>query len=70
MIYTEKLQPGKPEKEVISMRISSEVPEKIDQKAAAVNISRSEFINRCIAFAPAHMGDDAQGLFSAVAYIS
>ena len=55
----EKFQPRKPEKEVISMRISSDVLEEIDQKATTVDISRNEFINQCIAFALAHMYDDA-----------
>ena len=54
----EKFHPRKPEKEVISMRISSDVLENIDQKAAVVDISRNEFINQCIAFALAHMEDD------------
>ena len=54
----EKFHPRKPEKEVISMRISSDVLEIVDQKAAKVDISRNEFINQCIAFALAHMEDD------------
>ena len=51
----EKFLPRKPEKEVISMRISTEVLAQIDAKAAACEISRNEFINQCIAFALRHM---------------
>lgn len=47
--------PKKPEKEVISMRISSEVLAYIDDKAAKTGISRNEFINQCIRFALANM---------------
>ena len=47
--------PKKPEKEVISMRISSEVLAYIDDKAAKIGISRNEFINQCIHFALANM---------------
>ena len=53
----EKFLPRKPEKEVISMRISTEGLAQIDAKAAACEISRNEFINQCIAFALAHMDD-------------
>ena len=51
----EKFIPRKPEKEVISMRISTEVLEQIDAEADACEISRNEFINQCIAFALRHM---------------
>ena len=47
--------PRKPEKEVISMRIPTEVLEQIDAEADACDISRNEFINQCIAFALSHM---------------
>ena len=53
----EKFTPKKPEKEVISMRISSEVLEQLDVKAAQYNISRNEFINQCITFALSNMED-------------
>ena len=54
--------PKKPEKEVISMRISTDVLAEIDHKAAAVDISRNEFINQCISFALAHMeGSEEDG---------
>ncbi len=51
----EKFVPRKPEKEVISMRISTEVLAEIDAEAASCDISRNEFINQCIAFALQHM---------------
>ena len=51
----EKFIPRKTEKEVISMRIATDVLEQIDAKAAACDISRNEFINQCIAFALRHM---------------
>ncbi len=50
--------PKKPEKEVISMRISSEILADIDNKAAKIGISRNEFINQCISFALANMEDN------------
>lgn len=51
----ENFLPKKHEKEVISMRIPSETLNQIDDKAAAIGISRNEFINQCIAFALANM---------------
>lgn len=51
----EKFLPKKPEKEVISMRISTDVLAELDAKAAAFDISRNELINQCIAFALANM---------------
>ena len=51
----EKFVPRKPEKEVISMRIPTQVLEQIDAEADACDISRNEFINQCIAFALSHM---------------
>ncbi len=53
----EKFLPKKQEKEVISMRISSEVLEELDSKAAAFGISRNELINQCVRFALEHMED-------------
>ena len=55
MIFLDKFLPKKKEKEVISMRIPSEVLSELDTKAAAFNISRNEFINQCIEFALANM---------------
>ncbi len=45
----------KPEKEVISMRISVDTLKEIDDKAAAVGISRNELMNQMIAYALANM---------------
>ncbi len=50
----------KPEKEVISMRISVDTLKEVDSKAAAVGISRNELINQMIAFALANMDDVPQ----------
>ena len=47
--------PKKPEKETISVRVSSEMLQEVERKAAAAGISRNEFINQCIQFALAHM---------------
>ena len=51
----------KPEKEVISMRIDSDVLKNIDNKAAAVGISRNELINQMILYALSNMDEPAQG---------
>lgn len=45
----------KPEKEVISMRISAETLRILDEKATEAEISRNELINQMILFALAHM---------------
>ena len=55
----EKFIPKKFEKEVISMRISSETLAEIDRKALETGISRNEFINQCITFALANMEDSS-----------
>ena len=47
----------KPEKEVISMRISTDTLRQVDDKAAAVGISRNELINQMITFALDNMDD-------------
>lgn len=47
----------KPEKEVISLRISADVLQEVDSKAAAVGISRNELINQMISYALANMED-------------
>lgn len=41
----------KPEKEVISLRISSETLRDIDNKSSAIGISRNELINQMIQYA-------------------
>lgn len=48
----------KPEKEVISMRISSEVLDRLDSMAVQAGISRNELINQMISFALDHMEED------------
>lgn len=55
--YVPKFVARKPEKEVISMRISVDTLKEIDNKAAAVGISRNELINQMIAYALANMDD-------------
>ena len=45
----------KPEKEVISMRISVDLLHIVDEKAAAVGISRNELINQMIVYARSNM---------------
>ena len=56
----EKFLPRKPEKDVISIRISTDLLEEVDTKAAAFDISRNELINQCIAFALGHMEQSEQ----------
>ena len=51
----------KPEKEVISMRIDSNVLKTIDNKAADVGISRNELMNQMILYALSNMDEPAQG---------
>ena len=53
----EKFTLKKQEKEVISMRIPSELLARLDAKAAEYDISRNEFINQCITFALSKMDD-------------
>ena len=53
----DKFLPKKHEKEVISMRIPTDILEELDAKAAAFDISRNEFINQCIRFALDNMAD-------------
>lgn len=50
-----KFIPKKPEKETISVRISSELLQEVERKAAAAGISRNEFINQCILYAMEHI---------------
>ena len=47
----------KPEKDVISLRISTEVLQEIDEKAASIEISRNELINQMIVYALENMED-------------
>lgn len=46
-----KFAPRRTEKEVISLRILSDVLHEIDMKAGKINISRNELINQMIAYA-------------------
>ena len=48
----------KPEKEVISMRISLDKLKKIDDKAAQIGISRNELINQMIDYAMDNMEEE------------
>lgn len=52
----------KPEKEVISMRISIDTLKEVDSKAAAVGISRNELINQMILYALSNMEDTTQDI--------
>ena len=50
--------PRKPdEKEVISIRLSSETLKQIDEQASTFDISRNELINQMICFALTNMAD-------------
>lgn len=50
----------KPEKEVISLRISTDILKEIDTKAADVEISRNELINQMIAYALNNMEEPTE----------
>ena len=50
----------KPEKEVISMRISTDTLQILDDKAADIGISRNELINQMILFALANMEENSE----------
>lgn len=45
----------KPEKEVISMRIATDLLQEVDEKANEVGISRNELINQMIQYALSNM---------------
>lgn len=51
----EKFIPYKQEKEVISIRLDSELLRTVDNAADQAGISRNEFINQCISFALEHL---------------
>ena len=53
----EKFVARKPEKEVISMRISTDVLKTVDDKAAAIGISRNELINQMSQYALDNMDE-------------
>ena len=50
----------KQDKEVISIRIPSNILKTVDEKASEVDISRNEFINQCILFALQNMADNKE----------
>ena len=50
----------KPEKEVISMRISTDTLQVLDNKANEIGISRNELINQMILFALENMEEAAK----------
>lgn len=50
----------KPEKEVISMRISVDMLEQVDRKATEAEISRNEFLIQAIQFALSNMEDTSE----------
>ena len=54
----EKFVPKKDEKDAISLRISLSLLEIIDRKAAAIDISRNQFVIQCIEYALANMDDE------------
>lgn len=60
MITLAKFVARKPEKEVISMRISADTLQILDEKSAAIGISRNELINQMILFALANMEDPSE----------
>ena len=53
----EKFIARKPEKEVISMRISDDTLRTVDEKANRIGISRNELINQMINYALSNMDD-------------
>ena len=55
VIALEKFVTRKPEKEVISMRISTDLLHTLDEKAKECDISRNELINQMILFALENM---------------
>ena len=54
----EKFSPKKSEQVVTTIRIPKDILDLIDQKSAAVDISRNEFINQCVLYALQNMEDN------------
>ena len=50
----------RPEKEVISMRIPTDILKTVDDKAAAIGISRNELINQMIQYALDNMDEQTE----------
>ncbi|MEY8365910.1 ribbon-helix-helix domain-containing protein [Anaerovoracaceae bacterium 41-7] len=46
-----KFIPQKQDKEVISIRLTSDLLKSIDENAGKADLSRNEFVNQCIIFA-------------------
>lgn len=57
MSVLSKFVAKKPEKEVISMRIATDMLKVVDDKAAQIGISRNELINQMIQYALDNMDD-------------
>lgn len=53
----EKFRAKKPEKEIISVRLPTEMLNDIDKKSALIGISRNELINQMIIYALDNMED-------------
>ena len=51
----QEFTPIRTEKEVISIRLDSELLKTVDSAAPHAQISRNEFINQCIQFALEHL---------------
>lgn len=51
----QEFTPIRTEKEVISIRLDSELLKTVDSAAQHAQISRNEFINQCIQFALEHL---------------
>ncbi len=51
----EEFVPKKPDKEVISIRLSSELLQNVDRAASEAGLSRNELINQCISYALEHI---------------
>ena len=60
MIGLARFVARKPEKDVISMRISSDTLQILDDKAAEIGISRNELINQMILFALENMEESTK----------
>lgn len=58
MQYMNYFKPQKSDKEVISIRLTSDLLKEVDENAAKADISRNEFINQCIIFAISHLETD------------
>ena len=60
-----KFVPKKAEKEVISIRIDSDLLKKVDDTASKSDISRNELVVQCIEFAMNNLdGDNKKKLFN------